>query len=210
MLQDYLDITRTLTRLMRQAHYYHYLWRVDRPILTRAEAHVGTHPQCMTFNPDLVDKPDEFSPDGKRCCTCVAKPLWWDQNGTPRFKPHHPDLCPDIYAIEVALLLISCQSCGSKYDVQMSWDLSDRIKARAVGEATAAAIAETALSAQIRRGVIHYGDPPCNNCLAGSTMNCWDLAVLQFWTREGRRGWERVPALEITLPDMNDSEREEP
>ncbi len=41
------------------------------------------------------------SPTDDRC-TCVAKPLWWDKNGVPRFAAHHPKLCSNIYADEVA------------------------------------------------------------------------------------------------------------
>ena len=90
MLQGYYDITRALTRFTRQAHYYHYLWRVEG-----AEVHdVGTHPQCTTFNAALVGKPDEFSPDGKRCCTCVAKPLWWDETAPRASSPIIPICAP--------------------------------------------------------------------------------------------------------------------
>ena len=116
------------------------------------------------------------------------------------------------------MLLISCQSCDFKYDVQMSWDIADALTDTSFHQGRDAvnnekkllALAEEAsLSGQIRRGEIHYGDPPCDNCMAGATMNCWDLAVLQFWTRDGRRAWERVPAMEIVLPDTTDREREE-
>lgn len=73
----------------------------------------------------------------KRCpgagtCTCVAKPLWWDENGVPRFEPHHPRLCPDIYADQVALVQISCQGCGREFPVQMSWSASDMMRSMAL------------------------------------------------------------------------------
>lgn len=204
MLQSYDDILQTLTRLVRQAHYYHFLWQ--------DEGGEGAHPECTTFSFGLLHE--------KSCCACVATPTWLDENGTPRFSPHHPKLCPDIYATEVALLRISCQSCGAEYDVQMSWSLAGSILTAArLGDPPDAQIAETSLSAMVRAGTIHYGDPPCDRCAAGATMNCWDLRVLEFWSRDQRlveaaelpRGglvdWVRVPDLEIELPDTIDPDR---
>ena len=66
-----------------------------------------------------------------------------------------------------------------------------------------------------RDGTIHYGDPPNIGCCpAGPTMNCWDLAVVEFWNHtplgEWKRGleqWQRVPELERDLPDMTAEDR---
>lgn len=55
-------------------------------------------------------------------------PLWWDENGTPRFAEHHPNMCPDIYADEVVLVVISCQGCGTEFPVQMSWSQMDAVR----------------------------------------------------------------------------------
>jgi hypothetical protein len=215
MLQSYDDILQALTRALRQAHYYYFMWQ--------DEGHEGAHPECTTFSYDLLHENE------RRCCACVATPTWWDENGTPRFAAHHPNLCADIYATEVALLRISCQSCGAEYDVQMSWSLAGSILTAArLGspdvkiadrEQRREKFAETSLSAQVRAGTIHYGDPPCDRCAAGATMNCWDLRVLEFWSRDRRlidaaellRGgfvdWVRVPDLEIELPDTRDPDR---
>jgi hypothetical protein len=121
-------------------------------------------------------------------------PLWWDQNGVPRFRPHHPDLASDIYAAEVALLRIACQRCLLEQLVQMTWSPTDVIREESVS-----------LADSVRDGTIHYGDPPRHDdrgefCHAGCTMNVWDLKVEEFWTREGF-DWVRVPELEVTLPD---------
>lgn len=139
---------------------------------------------------------------------------WYDENGVPRFAPHHPSRCPDIHATEVALLLISCQSCDREYRVQMSWSLGGEVIARSRGVAPA-----QSLSARVVSGAVHYGDPPCfhDNCTSGATMNCWDLRVLEFWSRNraerryqeagGTGGWIRLADHEIELPDANDPER---
>jgi len=128
------------------------------------------------------------------------KPRWFDENGVPRYCEHHPSSSADIYAVEVALVLISCQQCGVEMPVQMSHDLGDLLDRVPVSLAEAA-----------REGTLHYGDPPAHDdgadyCHAGCTMNCWDLRVLEFWRRTGFE-WERVAALEIELPGARDSDR---
>ena len=139
------------------------------------------------------------------------KPEWWDEHGVPRFAPHSPDLCPNIYALEVVLLKISCQSCGEEFKVQMSTSSMHAVKHSMIFPD----LPYRDLAAQVRAGSIHYGDPPRHdyndNCGAGASMNCWDLAVLEFWVQGDRKqdewGMKRVPELEIDLPDLKDPER---
>jgi hypothetical protein len=154
--------------------------------------------------------------------------LWWDENGVPRLAPHHPELCPDIYATEVVLLQIACQACKKEFPVQMSWDaggeLLERAKAfamveRAIGAMPHAAkpqmLAVNSLSGFVKAGTIHYGDPPHHDCASGVTMNCDDLRVIEFWSRAADandpktygRDWRRVAELEIELPDAKDPDR---
>lgn len=247
MHPSYTDILDTMTALMRESH-------------AETKAHgEGPSSRCA----DEIDPVTEM-------CRCEARPLWWDENGTPRFQPHHPDLCADIYADEVALLKIACQRCGREFLVQMSqgphaivqlmamssthgvipqlldevlklateldaygrqhtrpdiWHTDSLIaeRARIVGRIAAISVEfgeqrklrPQTLADQVTAGVIHYGDPPhVDCCAAGATMNCNDLAVVEFW-RRGRApsgpvtldeamdamGWSRVPELECELPD---------
>jgi hypothetical protein len=120
-------------------------------------------------------------------------PLWWDSNGVPRFRRHHPDLASDIYANEVVLLRIACQRCLHEQLVQMTCNDEWANK-------TPRTLADT-----VRDGTIHYGDPPHHDdqgdfCHAGCTMNVWDLRIEEFWVRKDW-DWVRVPELEIVLPD---------
>jgi hypothetical protein len=159
-------------------------------------------------------------------------PRWHDENGVPRFADHHPSHCPDIYATEVVLLRISCQSCDVEFEVQMSWSQSSALMSQAKAMATlkqltgvrlhvgADSASLSSLTMRVKDGAIHYGDPPrhehgqgridIGGTCAGDTMNCWDLKVMEFWTREKTHSWRRVPELEIDLPDMTDSERGQP
>ncbi|MBD3268526.1 hypothetical protein GF373_17800 [bacterium] len=92
----------------------------------------------------------------------AEEPLWYDENGTPRYDPFHPGLCPNIYSTTVVLLRIACQDCGQEFDVEMHGSLFCPIE---------------------HPHKLHYGDPPSHGC-AGDTMNCEDLEVLEVWYRK--------------------------
>jgi hypothetical protein len=109
-------------------------------------------------------------------------PKWWDEFAVPRYDAFSPMLTANIYAREVALLLIACQACRTEFPVCMSAgrELADAIKA----------------------GSLHYGDPPNVRCCpAGPSTNCLDLRVLEYWRRDDRLNWQRDGALEIDLSD---------
>ena len=111
----------------------------------------------------------------------TAAPLWYDANGTPRYAPHHPELCPDIYADTVALIAIECQSCQHEFLVQVSTK-------RRAGHAI--------------YWQQPYGDPPSHEddgaggvCASGSTMTSVPVRIVEFWTRSGG-DWQRDSAQE--------------
>lgn len=93
-----------------------------------------------------------------------GQPTWHDQNGTPRYGHFHPKKCPNIYSNHVGLFLIKCQSCGQEFQVEMHSDIWEFRQITPPSK-------------------WHYGDPPIHGCV-GDTMNCDDLAVLQFWSRD--------------------------
>lgn len=122
-------------------------------------------------------------------------PRWYDENATPRYCAFSPDETANIYADEVAFFRIACQNCGCTFDVCMSWTTFQGVIQRV-----------QRLSEQIEARAIHYGDPPNVSCCpAGPTMNSIPLRVLEFWRRApitpDGPDWERVPALEVVLPD---------
>jgi hypothetical protein len=159
----------------------------------------------------------------------VPTVLWHDENGVPRFDVHGPKHFP-IYADQVALVRISCQACECEFEVQMSWSLSGELAENARASIRIAANglpgdppiptkflhgnAKNGLAQRIKAGSLHFGDPPYHyaanrGTCSGSTMNCWDLKVMEFWARDrgSQRTWQRVPKLEVELPDMTDAER---
>jgi len=111
----------------------------------------------------------------------LGPPLWWDDNGTPRYKEFHPNLIPNIYAREVVYFEIQCQACRACFKVtECGSVLSDKQLLEAVKDHR-----------------IHYGDPPNTGCcVAGPTMNSEPLRVLQFWQRyQISEGWVEVEEL---------------
>lgn len=139
------------------------------------------------------------------------QPIWWDAHGVPRYVEHHPRHAADIYANEAVLLRIACQLCQTEQLVQMTWSSMSTVRAQIHAEwaclsrgAPKPDVGQMSLAEFIRTGTIHYGDPPHHDiggefCHAGCTMNCDDLAVVEYWRRD-EGDWRRDTALEITLP----------
>lgn len=120
--------------------------------------------------------------------------LWFDCNGVPRYDDFKPDLSPNIYAEEVCLLKIRCQNCRQEFLVEMNWSKANLI----FNEHS------TSLSEWIKRGTIHYGDPPRHDDHAGETMNCDDIEVVEFWSQSSDNWeWVRKKELEIKLADAD-------
>jgi hypothetical protein len=122
--------------------------------------------------------------------TRLGAPLWYDENGTPRYDPFTPRMTANIYASEVVLYEIVCQSCGETFLVADSWHVMDDMVSRVPVGSVRQAVEERTL---------HYGDPPHHkrgeHLCGGTTMNCDDLRTVEFWQRDAL-DWERVPSLE--------------
>lgn len=125
----------------------------------------------------------------RRAC---GRPLWW-LDGVPRYEPFSPDVAG---TIEIALVQIICQSCGTRYDV---------------------AIRPTPPFYHELRDVLAYtnslevGDPPfachelgATECSAGYCTSSLAIKVLEFWWRTGPVAeWQRDQSLERMLADAH-------
>lgn len=112
----------------------------------------------------------------------LGEPTWWDENAVPRYCEFGPNRGANIYAAEIALLLIACQGCGQEFRVAMSTGSYELT------------MGQPKLSDLVTSGRVHYGDPPNARCCpAGPTMNSEPLRVIEFWDR---RAESRVPELE--------------
>ena len=119
-------------------------------------------------------------------------PTWFDEHAVPRFGAFGPREVANIYAREVVLLGIECQSCGRGFRVAFSWSETDRFLRQ-----------ESSLAEQIKEKTIHYGDPPNVECChGGPTMNSVPRIALEFWRMNDAYEWERVRDLEVPVdPD---------
>lgn len=143
-------------------------------------------------------------------------PVFWQEGGVPRFTPFTPSVAPDIYADEVALVRIQCQSCGHPFDICFTSSGTTRLvkalRATRIAD-EAARLSETfRLSALIKKRSLQYGDPPnIGCCAAGASMTSDTVRVLEFHTRHHQQYvkdgvitdikayniWKRVPELEV-------------
>lgn len=126
----------------------------------------------------------------------IPEPPKWFENAVPRFCDFAPTECADIYADECALVLIECQACARKFEVAFSSSTMTRLQLNIV--ARREGLGPTLLE-QIKKGAIHYGDPPNIDCCpAGPTMNSEPVIVLQYWARltttdPPAHDWTRLP-----------------
>jgi hypothetical protein len=122
-------------------------------------------------------------------------PKWWDEQGVPRYAEFGPDLVANIYAWEVALVEIACSACGTHFAYAMSGQSGGGRDENGIS-----------MAEHIRRGDLENGDPPnYGNCPDGASMGCYNLRVLQYWTRpKGWGTWIRDSSLEIIQPGMAD------
>lgn len=120
-----------------------------------------------------------------------GKPIWFDEDGVPRYCKFAPKRCSNIYARQCLLMSISCQRCQQPFLVAMSWNMMPRLSAS--GEMKFV----PSLSELVREGKVHYGDPPNVDCCgSGPSMSSVPHHVVEFWQRDDSHEWERVPQLE--------------
>jgi hypothetical protein len=123
------------------------------------------------------------------------EPKWWDENGVPRYDDFHPRFCPDIYAPEVILLHIQCQDCHEDIMVEMSYSEWGGIISGKKSDPFSKIIRKFKKTGG--DFPFHYGDPPNHDCPgAGESMNCIDIAIVQFWQRK-TFDWRRKINLEV-------------
>ena len=121
----------------------------------------------------------------------AEEPTWWDEDAVPRYCKFAPSEVSNIYAEEVVLLLIACQSCGHEFPVALSRASHGGLSAIVRG------IKTPTLTELVRSGSIWYGDPPNIYCCpAGPTMTSDTIKVLEFWRRQTIGGWIRDEELE--------------
>lgn len=151
---------------------------------------------------------------------------WWDQNGAPRYGEFHPRKVT-IYNKIVGLFRIECQDCNKPFDVahvyptamdMIRFDksfggLPQREDYPDASNEEWAVIWEEYVQKfdDFDPTNFHYGDPPNHGCPgAGDTMNCIDIACLQWWVRDKETlEWHRAPEKEGIFPLEQDNPLED-
>ncbi len=128
----------------------------------------------------------------------AGRPKWWDEQGVPRYAEFSPDQLANIYAGEAVLMEIACSMCGERFEVAFCYPPGGC-------EGTIPESAHPLMEA-IPNGTIDYCDPPnYGNCQSGPSSGCYNLRVLQYWSRsKGYGEWIRDPQLEIELPELKE------
>lgn len=115
-----------------------------------------------------------------------TEPIWFDQNGVPRFESFHPQML-GVYTKYALYATIACQSCGKRFNVGCGYNAYDFLYDGTIQHYELDKLAKN----------FHYGDPPPHGCM-GDTMNCEDIETLQVYELNLDDGynWVRVPELE--------------
>jgi len=82
-------------------------------------------------------------------------PLWFDENGTPRYMRFHPSLVPNPYQLVVFLATVICSKCNAKFTVQSGDNYN-------------------------HDNIIPYGTPPAHKC-PGDYKNCIPQGQPEVW-----------------------------
>lgn len=136
----------------------------------------------------------------------LGAPLWYDDQGVPRYDAFEPRMC-GIYAAAIAFLEIQCQTCEARFKVASEWTLLDGARLR---EPRVVPKVPHALSEDTDPwdaiGDFHYGDPPQHDgCPAGGTMNSVPIRVIEYWERRDF-DWTRRAECEVAMPTLDGAE----
>lgn len=133
----------------------------------------------------------------------LGEPKWWDEYGVPRYCDFSPDKVADIYADQVALVIIECSGCG-KY-LPVAWSFSKpHILCFVPGHPSGPdCIAEITYPTEKDPGSVGFGDAPAHNnteggyCRLGCVMSTDVRQIKEFWSRD-KMEWKRHKEFEFT------------
>jgi len=115
---------------------------------------------------------------------CKRKPLWYDENGAPRFVRFHPKYSTNPYTSLVVLARIRCTECNREFLVEMTSSyLDSRIHFPPISWT--------------------YGRPPDHECDYGCLKAAKHIEIVRAY-RYSKSGWIRRQDLEgVCIESMN-------
>lgn len=110
----------------------------------------------------------------------AGPPDWFDECAVPRYGSFEPSRVANVYAREVAFLLIRCRACGTPFKAAVSWP-------------NASPVPDNPIAELIATRQLCYGDPPNTACCAKSTFaGSVTERVLEYWYYQNiHTGWIR-------------------
>lgn len=121
-------------------------------------------------------------PNYKDIIEKAGKPLWFDENGVPRYVEFHPRHCVMAGVQEVVLAEVMCQGCGTPFLVALSWRDGER-------ELYGKTFPPTDRLTKVGGNSLHYGDPPNIGCCdSGPTMTSDFHRIVEAWVRSSGPG----------------------
>lgn len=147
----------------------------------------------------------------------LGPPLWWDEEGVPRYDKFAPDLCANIYADYAALIAIRCQGCRRTFPVSSTWSLgrvclsphgSEHIVWDKNGQNGQP---KEGLPKAGDAGCFGYGDAPWHDYdggfegqCSGTTMTTDVVRVLECWGKKSCE-WERLKEHEVYIGEDDET-----
>jgi hypothetical protein len=124
-------------------------------------------------------------------------PVWYDENGAPRYEPFRPEITSNPSSSEIMLIEIKCQECGRKFIVECTHSRYHFLIKRPVTVPIKLFSEELANNPKY---LPSYGDPPfhskyddSNSCHAGSTMTSISIRIIELWKyNEKSYKWEKM------------------
>jgi DNA-directed RNA polymerase subunit RPC12/RpoP len=117
-------------------------------------------------------------------------PVWYDENGAPRYEPFKPELCSNPAADEIMLIEIECQECSHRFIVECTYSRYHFLVKRPM---MVPLKPFSELIGNNPKYVPCYGDPPFHgqdqagyikeNCRGGSTMSSRNIRAVGLWKR---------------------------
>jgi hypothetical protein len=146
----------------------------------------------------------------------LGAPLWWDENGVPRYEPFKPELTANIYAEFRCLIEIRCQGCQRVFPVASVWSVMDIIahgweendswKEQIAYDENGQNPRPVHMPVAGNAGFCFYGDAPWHDYdggfegqCSGTTMTTSVVRILEFWKRKDSFEWERDAAHEVYI-----------
>lgn len=127
----------------------------------------------------------------------AGEPLWFDENGVPRYTEFHPTRCVKKNAEEIFLVEVRCQICEKPFLVAVSW----KNEPRYIGPHE---IPPAKPLSHVGGVGINYGDPPnIGCCQSGACTSSEFHKIIQAWIVSLQPAWHWIQLDQETIAKIS-------